>query len=445
MLFACQILIFASVIHIYIQMSEIFIIAGLILLNGVFAMAEIALISARKSSLSCDAKKGNRMSALALKLTKDPDRFLSTIQIGITLIGILTGIYSGNKIAADFSGCLAGAGFPVRYAPVVAQAVIVVIVTYLTIIFGELLPKRIGMAKSEQAARALSLPMYVLSRVGAPFVWLLSRSTSLVFGLLGLRDRGSKVTEDEIKSIVKEGAEVGEVAPVEQDIVQRVFQVGDLKIDSIMTHRSDITWLAMTMNAGEVRSAVSRDMHSVYPVAGSDLDDVKGVVLMSDLFVSLHKDDFKLSDILRKPQFFYENMEVYDVLEIMKKEQCCYGLVCDEFGACRGMVTLKDILECLVGSIIEASDDEPSIIPRVEGKEWFVDGQCSMYDFLDYFGKMDLLENTDYNTVAGLCFHVLEHIPVCGESFTWQMFRFEVVDMDGARIDKLFVTNVEQP
>ena len=277
MLFACQILIFASVIHIYIQMSEIFIIAGLILLNGVFAMAEIALISARKSSLSCDAKKGNRMSALALKLTKDPDRFLSTIQIGITLIGILTGIYSGNKIAADFSGFLAGAGFPVRYAPVVAQTVIVVIVTYLTIIFGELLPKRIGMAKSEQAARALSLPMYVLSRVGAPFVWLLSRSTSLVFGLLGLRDRGSKVTEDEIKSIVKEGAEVGEVAPVEQDIVQRVFQVGDLKIDSIMTHRSDITWLAMTMNAGEVRSAVSRDMHSVYPVAGSDLDDVKGI------------------------------------------------------------------------------------------------------------------------------------------------------------------------
>ncbi|WP_288317770.1 hemolysin family protein [Xylanibacter caecicola] len=425
-------------------MSEIFIIAGLIVLNGVFAMAEIALISARKSNLSCDADKGNKMAGIALKLTKDPDRFLSTIQIGITLIGILTGIYSGNKIAADFSDFLAGAGIPVRYASLVAQTVIVVVVTYLTIIFGELLPKRIGMAKSEQAAKLLSLPMYVLSRAGAPFVWLLSKSTSLVFGLLGLRDGGSKVTEDEIKSIVKEGAEVGEVTPVEQDIVQRVFQVGDLKIDSIMTHRSDITWLNMSMNAEEIREAVSNNIHSVYPVVENDLDDVKGVVSMSDMFVSLHKDDFKLSDIMRKPQFFYENMDVYSVLEIMKKEQNCYGLVCDEFGACQGMVTLKDILECLVGSIIETSDDEPSIIPRTEGMEWFVDGQCSMYDFLDYFGEMDLLENTDYNTVAGLCFHVLEHIPVCGESFTWQTFRFEIVDMDGARIDKLFVTRVEQ-
>lgn len=430
-------------LYIYRQMSEIFIIAGLILLNGVFAMAEIALISARKSSLSCDAEKGNKMSALALRLTKDPDRFLSTIQIGITLIGILTGIYSGNKLASVFSDILAGVGFPVRYAPIVAQAVIVVVVTYLTIIFGELLPKRIGMAKSEQAAKVLSLPMYILSRAGAPFVWLLSKSTSFIFGLIGMRDSGSRVTEDEIKSIVKEGAETGEVAPVEQDIVQRVFQVGDLKIDSIMTHRSDITWLTMSMNREDVCDVVSHDMHSVYPVVENDLDDVKGVVLMSDLFVSLHKDDFKLYDILRKPQFFYENMDVYRVLEIMKKEQNCCGLVCDEFGACQGMVTLKDILECLVGSIIEPSDAVPSVVSRVEGQEWFVDGQCSMYDFLDYFGKIDLLENKDYNTVAGLCFHMLEHIPVCGENFTWQMFRFEVVDMDGARIDKLFVTCVE--
>lgn len=425
-------------------MSELLIIAGLIVLNGVFAMAEIALISARRSNLSCDAKKGSKAAGMALRLSEDPGRFLSTIQIGITLIGILTGIYSGNKVAAGFSAFLVSAGMSAAYAPLVAQTVIVVAVTYLTIIFGELLPKRIGMAKSEQAAKLLSLPMYVLSRAGAPFVWLLSKSTSLIFSLLGLRDGGSKVTEDEIKSIVKEGAEVGEVAPVEQDIVQRVFQVGDLKINSIMTHRSDITLLTMSMDAGQVRNAVTGDMHSVYPVVETGLDNVAGVVMIGDLFASLHREDFCIKDIMRKPQFFYENMDVYDVLETMKRTRVSYGLVCDEFGACQGMVTLRDILECLVGNIVDAPDDEHAIVQRTEGKEWFVDGQCPMYDFLDYFGELDLLENKDYNTVAGLCFHVLEHIPACGESFTWQTFRFEVVDMDGARIDKLFVTRAAQ-
>lgn len=424
-------------------MSEIFIIIGLIVLNGVFAMAEIALISARKSNLSCDAKKGNKVASVALRLTKDPDRFLSTVQIGITLIGILTGIYSGNKVAADFSGVLADAGMPLRYAPIVAQAVIVVIVTYLTIIFGELLPKRIGLAKAEHAAKLLAIPMYMLSRVAAPFVWLLSRSTAVVFRLTGLRDGGSTVTEDEIKSIVNEGADVGEVTPVEKDIVQRVFQVGDLKIDSIMTHRSDITWLDISMDAESVRAVVSGDIHSVYPVMDKVPDCIRGVVFMSDLFTSLHEEGFRLEKILRKPKFFYENMDVYSALEIMKKEQNCLGLVCDEFGACCGVITLRDILECLVGSVVESSGDGPSIVPRVEGKEWFVDGQCTMYDFLDYFGELDLFENGEYNTVAGLCFNVLEHIPVCGESFGWQTFRFEVVDMDGARIDKLFVTRVE--
>ncbi len=213
-------------------MSEIFIIVGLILLNGAFSMAEISLISARKSNLATAAKRGNRAAQVALKLREEPDRFLSTVQIGITLIGILTGIYSGNKIAIIFSEWLAGMGINAGYASEIAQILIVVIVTYLTLVFGELLPKRIGMSNAESVAMLVARPMKWISMIAAPFVWLLSRSTAALFTLLGLKEKTSKVTEDEIISIVNEGKEDGAVQEVEQDIVERVFLIGDLKIDN---------------------------------------------------------------------------------------------------------------------------------------------------------------------------------------------------------------------
>ena len=223
-------------------MNEIIIIGGLIVLNGIFAMSEVALISARKSRLTADEKKGNKSAGVALKLANDPDRFLSTVQIGITLIGILTGIYSGNKIAADLTQIMIGWGVSATYASAVAQGIIVVIVTYLTIIFGELVPKRIGMSLAEKVAKLVARPMRTLSVVALPFVWLLSKSTELIFNLLGIDEKENKVTEEEIKSIIQEGAEDGEVQPVEQDIVQRVFLLGDLKVSSIMTHKRLNGW-----------------------------------------------------------------------------------------------------------------------------------------------------------------------------------------------------------
>lgn len=420
-------------------MSELFIIIGLILLNGVFAMSEIALISARKSSLNTDAKKGNRAAKVALKLANEPDRFLSTVQIGITLIGILTGIYSGNTIAVVFGEWLASLGIGSNYAFAIGQTLIVVIVTYLTLIFGELVPKRIGMSVAEKAAKVVARPMYYLSVIASPFVWLLSKSTSVMFGVLGIKSGENKVTEEEIKSIIQEGAEGGEVQPVEQDIVERVFLLGDLSVDSIMTHKSEIVWLDASMSAREVRRVLKKDLYEVYPIAEGDLDHVKGIITLKDLVLTLDRPDFNLNDLIRPATYFYENTNVYKVLEQMKAHNVSRGLICDEFGACIGIITLKDILEGLIGMVNDEPGNEPSIVPRKDGDGWLVDGRCTLYDFLTYFELEELYENADYTTLAGLIINQLGFIPASGERLTWKMFSFEVVDMDGARIDKVLV------
>lgn len=421
-------------------MDEIIIIIGLIVLNGIFAMSEVALISARKSRLSTDVKKGNKSARVALKLAGDPDCFLSTVQIGITLIGILTGIYSGNKIAVDLTNLLISWGVASSYAFGLAQGIIVVIVTYLTIIFGELVPKRIGMSMAERMAKLVARPMNVLAKVALPFVWLLSKSTEAIFNLLGIKDTDSKVTEEEIKSIIKEGADDGEVQPVEQDIVQRVFLLGDLKVGSIMTHKSDIVALESGMTAAEVKAVLVNELYEFYPVTeDGDLDRVKGVVNLKDLVLHLSEANFNLPALTHEATFFHENMNVYKALEQMKAQKISRALVCDEFGACVGIITLRDILEGLVGSMDDAGE-EPDIIKRINKDGWLVDGQCPLYDFLCYFNRQDLLEDVDYHTVGGLILQHLQHIPQSGETLEWNNFVLEVVDMDGARIDKVLVT-----
>lgn len=420
-------------------MDEILIIVGLIVLNGIFSMSEVALISARKTRLSTDAKKGSKAAGVALKLANDPDRFLSTVQIGITLIGILTGIYSGNKIASDFSDILVSWGIPVNYSATLAQGIIVVIVTYLTIIFGELVPKRIGLSIAEQAAKTVSRPMNLLSTLALPFVWLLSKSTELIFNLSGIKEADNKVTEEEIKSIIQEGTEDGEVQPVEQDIMQRVFLLGDLKVSSIMTHKSDIVWLDTDMGADEVKKLLSQKLYEFYPIAEGDLDHVKGIVNLKDLVLHLYEPDFKLEALIHEAVFFHESMNVYKALEQMKARKISRALVCDEFGVCTGIITLRDILEGLVGTM-DVPGEEPDIIKRVSGDGWLVDGQCALYDFLCYFDRQDLFENAEYHTLGGLILQQLQHIPTSGETLQWNGFHLEIVDMDGARIDKVLVT-----
>lgn len=401
-------------------------------------MSEVALISARKSRLSSDAKKGSKSAKVALKLANDPDRFLSTVQIGITLIGILTGIYSGNRIATDLTETMISWGVSVTYASALAQGIIVVVVTYLTIIFGELVPKRIGLSVAEKAAKVVARPMRVLASIALPFVWLLSKSTEIIFNLLGIKETDNKVTEEEIKSIIEEGTEEGEVQPVEKDIMQRVFLLGDLKVSSIMTHKSDIVWLDMDMTADEVRAVVNENLFEFYPIADGDLDHVKGIVNLKDLVVHLSNPDFKLASLIHEATYFHESMNVYKVLEQMKMQKISRALVCDEFGICTGIITLRDILEGLVGNV-DDPEEEPDIIKRVNKEGWLVDGQCSLYDFLCYFNRSDLFEASEYHTLGGLLLKELQHIPTSGETLQWNGFTFEVVDMDGARIDKVLV------
>ena len=422
-------------------MDEIIIILLLILVNGIFAMSEIAVIQARKTTLSNDEKKGSRGAKTALRLANDPDRFLSTVQIGITLIGILTGIYSGASLSGRFSDVFESFGMPERWAYPLAQGIIVIVVTYLTIIFGELVPKRIGMSVAERVSEIISRPMYVMSVIAGPFVWVLSKSTEAVVDLLGVKNAESKVTEEDIKSIVQEGKEDGEVQEVEQDIVERVFMLGDLTVDSIMTHRSDVVTLDVSMTNDELKEVLNGNLYEAYPLIDRGIDNILGVVLLKDLLFRLDDKTLKLKSIMHPAVYFYENMSVYKALEQMKEKRLTQAFICDEFGSFQGIITLRDILEGLVGTINEVNND-PEIVKREDSESWLVDGQCSFYDFLSYFDKEDLYdsEQQDYNTLAGLIIEQMKHIPQAGERTDWNCFNFEIVDMDGARIDKVLVT-----
>jgi putative hemolysin len=419
---------------------ELVIIVLLILFNGIFSMSEIALISARKTNLKKDAELGNRAAQVALNLSNHPNKFLSTIQVGITLIGILTGLYSGDVLTAKFSPVLENWGVTSRYTYSFAQIIIVISVTYFSIIFGELVPKRIGLSSAEKIAKFMARPMTFLSMIAIPFVWILTRSSSIVFNLLNIKEEESKVTEEEIKSMIREGTEDGEVQQVEQDIMERVFSLGDRDLESIMTHRMDIEWIDVDMTKEEIKEVISNNPYSKFPVGKEGLDHIEGIAYVKDIFNSIDSIDFDLRKVMRPAQYFYENMEVYSALEQMKISHNHFALIIDEFGVVQGIVTLKDIMEAIVGEIPEPHE-EPEIIKRQDGS-YLIDGQCSFYNFLSYFKLGDLYADNEYNTLGGLILEELGHIPHPGETLEWKNFKLEVVDMDGKRIDKVIVYKI---
>ncbi|MDR0544865.1 MAG: hemolysin family protein [Odoribacteraceae bacterium] len=422
---------------------EVIIILGLILLNGILSMSEIALISARKSRLEMDARRGSTSAGKALKLARNPDRFLSTVQIGITLIGILTGLYSGEAFAGDLAAFVERLDILAPYALVIAKTTIVIVVTYLTLVLGELLPKRLGMSKAEKISKVMAKPMNGLSFVATPFVWLLSRSTSLLVRLFRVEqpDDEGKVTEEEIKAIIQEGYDDGEVQAVEQHIVGRVFSLGDRDVGSIMTHRNDLVWLDIRDDIDRVREKVQENLFNIYPVISGAFDNMLGVVYLKDLFVKIDSPDFSLEAIVRPANYLPENLSVYTTLEQFKKARVKYGIITDEFGDILGIVTLKDILEALIGDVPEVGEEQ-EIIARDDGT-WLVDGQFSFYDFLEYFNMQDFYADNEYNTISGLILDLLQHVPSCGERLAWNDFTIEIVDMDGARIDKVLVSRLQ--
>ena len=397
------------------------------------------MVSARKSRLEADVKKGSKAAKTALKLANAPDTFLSTIQIGITLIGILTGLYSGEVLAQSFGKVIALIKPLEAHAVAIAQTLIVIIVTYLTLIIGELVPKRIGMSASERVAKLVARPMNLLSKIALPFVWILSKSTVATLKLLGVNTQeNNKVTEDEIKAIIQEGTDGGEIQEVEQDIVERVFNLGDRNVGSIMTHRSEMVWLNVNYTKEQIEETVKNNLFNTYPVADKNLDSIVGVVHLKDLFGRLDEEDFKLSKVLRAPQYIPENLSVYNALELMRTTGGRYGIVTDEFGSIEGIVTLKDIVRALIGSMPEVGEEQ-EIVAREDGS-FLIDGQIPFYDFLAHFDMEDLYNEFNYNTLSGLILEELEHIPQTGEKLSWRNFDFEIVDMDAARIDKVLVS-----
>lgn len=419
-------------------MNELFIILGLILLNGLFSMSETALISVKKSRLAQESKHGNRAAKAALDIANDPDCFLSTIQIGITLIGILTGLYSGSTFAHIFADILTGWGVSAHYAQPIAQVSIVVIVTYLSIVIGELVPKRIALNSADTIAKLVARPMRLLSRISMPIVWLLSASTNALVRLLNLRDDDNKTTEGDVRQVIENGAASGEVQPVEKEIMNRTLMLGDQRVGSVMTPRCDVVALDIDMTPAEIKRQIMNEIHDTYPVMDADSNDVIGCISLKDLIFSLAEPGFNLRTILTSGNFVPESMTVYTALEQLKSQRVHCLIVCDEFGVMQGLITLNDILEGLVGSTDEATEG-PDIIRRDDGT-YLVDAQCSVYDFLTYFNLADLYEPASYSTIAGLILEHTRQLPVEGEKIRWRNFLFEIVDMDGRRIDKLLVT-----
>ncbi len=417
---------------------EFVIIFGLILFNGLLSMAEMSVVSSRKSRLELEAKRGSKAAQRALELANEPDNFLSAIQIGITLIGILTGLFSGDAFAGDLAKVLRRVEFLEPYAYAISETLIVVGVTYLTLVFGELVPKRLGLAKAEAIAKVIARPMGILTKITYPAVWLLSKSTGVVIKLSGIKeDEESKVTEEEVKAVMRESLDDGEIDEVEHDIVERVFNLGDRNISSIMTHRKDVVFLDVDEGVDELRLKVKENVYNTYPVISGEPDNILGVVHLKDIFGSIDSAEFKLHDILKEVFYLPKDMSVYDALEKFKSQRMKSAIITDEYGGMIGVVTLKDILEALVGAMPEDEDVNDWVV-RDDGSI-LVDGQFSFYEFLERFDKEHLYQEHDFNTVSGLVIDLLKEIPHVGQKVNWDEFTMEILDMDGARIDKILV------
>lgn len=423
---------------------EILILFLLVLLNGVFSMSEIALVSARKARLEGLAAQGNRKAKAALELAKSPNTFLSTVQVGITIIGLITGIYTGENITDDFEGLLRNVSWLEPYTHEAALITVVFIVTFASLVLGELVPKRLGMSNPEAISMAVARPMQLVSAVCKPFIWLLTSSTEAILRFFGAQNASQQhMTEEEIKSIIQESVLTGELQEIEQDIVERAFGLGDLRVSSLMTYRSDLAAIYIDKPMEQIRQMVEEDLHSFYPVFKGSEYETLGVIALKDLF-KLHAPWTRdaLLGIVRKPHYLPEYLTVYNALEKFKADRLHYGLVIDEYGGLQGMVTINDILEALVGEINEADDEEYRII-QVAENEWLADGGYPFFEFINYFDIDGPIEkDLPFNTLAGLLLEEMERFPQLGESVVWHDLKLEVVAMGTMRIEKIKVNRI---
>jgi putative hemolysin len=423
---------------------DVLILLGLIFLNGLFVMSEIALVSARKPRLEFMAERGDKRAGRALQLSNNPDIFLSAAQIGITLISILTGVYSGERFSVYLKPYIERIPSLQHYASTISTIIIVIIVTFLSIIFGELIPKRIGLLRAEKIAKSVAGPVNTFAKFTYPIVWILNRTSTLFFKIFKItKSKDDVVTEEEIKAIISEGTEAGTIEEEEKEMIDRIFHLGDRNITSLMTHRSDMIWLDITDDEEKIREKILAEPHTVYPICEGDIDTIKGVVSIKDLYVS--NDLTSLKDLMH-PALFVPNINsAYQVMEKFKESKIHSCFIVDEYGTVLGMITLNDILEAIVGDMPEPDEMDYEIVKREDGS-YLVDAQIHFYNFLKYFDKTEWLNEEDqqFDTLAGCILHELERIPEAGDKLEWKTFTIEIVDMDGHRIDKVLVIQ-DQP
>ncbi len=421
-------------------MFEILILLLLIVINAIFVMTEMALVSVRKGKLEALKNKGSLKAGIALKLSESPDKFLSTVQLGITLVSILTGLYSGEKFSKDLLPAIEKIPFLQPYAQTVSTSIVVVIVTFLSIILGELIPKRIALMRATRISLLVAGPMNFLSKLAYPIVGLLSFISNMFFKLFKITILSdSAVTEEEIKAMITEGSESGSIEEGEKVIIERVFHLGDRSITSLMTHRTDIVWFDMNDTVEDIRNKEEDYAFSTYPVCENTVDDIKGLISIKDLFKA--NPSTPLSKLAKPALFVPENNKAYQLLAKFKSTKIHTCFIVNEYGTLEGMITLNDILEAIVGDVPDSGQEEYEIVRRDDGS-YLVDAQIHFYNFLSYFDRADWMnqEEQDFDTVAGFVLHELEHIPNTGETFEWRDFKIEIIDMDGQRIDKVLVT-----
>lgn len=420
---------------------ELLIIFLLVIINGVFAMSEIAVVSSRKTRLQRLADDGNARAATALELADDPNRFLSTVQVGITLVGILAGAFGGATIARQLQNTLQRSDLLQPYSNALAFGLVVLFTTYLSLVIGELVPKRLALLNPEKIAIAIAQPMRLLSVVAAPVVSLLSLSTTAILRLIGARPSDEPIiTEEDIADMVIQGAEAGVFEIDEQQMVLRVFELDNLRVDEIMTPWTEIVWLDMEDPLTVNLQKVSSFRFSTYPVCKGQLDQVLGLVHIKDILQRCLKNEtIRLQQMVVHPVFVPESQPVSLTLRTFKHTGSHVALVIDEHGSIDGLVTLHDVLEAIVGDV---DTDAPQATQRQDGS-WLIDGLMPIHELKDVLNCEDFPDE-DYQTLGGFVMGTLDRIPTEADVFEWQDMRFEVVDMDGNRVDKVLVQIIKR-
>ncbi|RJQ27724.1 HlyC/CorC family transporter [Candidatus Parcubacteria bacterium] len=422
---------------------EILIIFILVIINGIFAMAEIAIISARKYKLQQQANEGNINAKISLNLASSPNKFLSTIQIGITFVGIFAGVFGGAKIADPLSFYLKSFEFIAPYSDIIALSIVVLFITYLSLIIGELVPKRLALAYPETIANLLARPMIVISEITSPLVSFLSISTDLVLNLLRIRKPEEiLISEEEVKTLIREGAKTGVFDIVEKDIVERTFKVNDKKVKALMTPRNEIQWLDIDSSNKAILDKIAKNPQPSYPICRRSLDKVIGVVITEDLLTHhLRGDGIDLLKFLQKPLLIPENTRALKLLELFKKSGNHLAIILDEYGSVQGLISLSDIIKAIVGNIPSSEDSDEKEIIKLKDGSWLIDGLVNIDEFKEYFKIKNLPgeKASNFHTIGGFVVSRLNKIPKEGDYFEWEGLRFEVVDMDENRVDKVML------